>query len=120
MGPCVQFDANYWKSRLRDAFQVPLGDQAKSTVSIFGRQPREHRLLADHETSEYFLRVEARGRTVEQWQPRPGDPDNHWLDGSVGNFVAASLLGIRLPAAELPTRPAPPRRGKRKATAINL
>ena len=99
---------------------MPLGEQAKSTVSIFGRQPREHRLLADHETAEYFVRVEARGRAVQQWQPRPGDPDNHFLDCSVGSLVAASLLGIRLPAAELPARPAPPRRGKRKATAINL
>jgi hypothetical protein len=67
-----------------------------------GRKAADRRLYADHLCAEYFTRTEARGRTVDQWQPRPAKPDNHWLDCTVGTMVAASLCGVTLPAAETP------------------
>ena len=98
--PTVQIDTNYWKSRLRDRWRVPRGDKAKGSLELWGKKPAEHRLYADHLAAEYFTRTLARGRTVDEWKPRPGNPDNHWLDCTVGNLVAASLCGIRLASAE--------------------
>lgn len=110
--PTVQPDVNYWKSRVRDLCQASLAEK-RATLSLFGRDAKEHRLLADHLCAEYFARVEARGRVVEEWQHRPGSPDNHFLDCLVGNLVAASVLGIKLPAAELPALQ-PKRRAAKK------
>ena len=60
-------------------------------------RPANHRMFADHvAASEYWVRTEGRGRTVNEWQPRPSAPDNHWLDCLVGAAVAASTLGVSL------------------------
>jgi len=116
--PTVQIDTNYWKSRMRDRWRVPRGDRAKGSLELFGRKAADHRLYADHLCAEYFTRTEARGRTVDQWEPRPGNPDNHWLDCTVGNLVAASLCGITLPAAET-SRPRRSR-SRRRVSYFNL
>jgi len=73
---------------------VGLGD--KGCLSIYGRDPSKHRLLAEHLTSEYRIRTEGRGRVVDEWKLRPESPDNHWLDGLSGCAVAASILGCQL------------------------
>jgi len=54
--------------------------------------------------SEQWVDVQALGRTVREWSPKPADPDNHWLDYLVGRAVAASLAGIRTPGEGCPTR----------------
>jgi hypothetical protein len=117
--PTVQIDTNYWKSRLRDRWRVPRGDRSAGCLELFGKKPAEHRLFADHHTAEYFTRVQAYGRTVDEWQPRPAKPDNHHLDNTVGVMVAASLCGIQLAAAEAPRTGRPRGRAKR-ATYLNL
>jgi hypothetical protein len=53
-------------------------------------------MLSEHLTSEYFVKTEARGRTVDEWKQRPEQPDNHWFDCLVGSSVAASMMGARL------------------------
>lgn len=88
------FDANYWKSFIHARLAVPLGD--RSGLSLFGRDPHQHRLLAEHCTAEYRVKTEGRGRTVDEWKLRPEASDNHWWDGLVGCAVAASMLGINL------------------------
>ncbi|MFO0082396.1 MAG: hypothetical protein ACK55O_07235, partial [Phycisphaerales bacterium] len=55
-----------------------------------------HRLLSEHLTSEYRVRTEGRGRTVDEWKLRVEGLDNHWLDGWVGAAVAASMQGAVL------------------------
>jgi UDP-N-acetylmuramyl pentapeptide synthase len=65
-------------------------------LSIFGRNPKQHELLADHLTSEYKTKVMAKGHTVDEWKLRAGSPDNHWLDCLVGCAAAASILGATL------------------------
>jgi len=91
----VVFDTNYWKSFIQARLAVPMGDPG--CLSLFGRQPERHRLLADHLTSEYRVKTEGRGRTVDEWKLRVDGLDNHWLDCLVGCAVAASMGGAAPP-----------------------
>jgi len=91
----VIYDTNYWKSFVHARLAVPMGDPG--CLSLFGRKPAAHRLLADHLTAEYRVRTEGRGRVVDEWKPKPNQPDNHWFDALVGCAVAASILGAALP-----------------------
>jgi hypothetical protein len=59
-----------------------------------------HRLFAEHLTAEYRVKTEGRGRTVDEWKPRPERGDNHWLDCLVGCAVAASMQGVVLPGTD--------------------
>jgi hypothetical protein len=53
-------------------------------------------LLAEQLTSEYRVKTEGRGRTVDEWKLRPERGDNHWFDCLVGSAVAASMQGAAL------------------------
>lgn len=96
----VRIDTNYWKTLLRDRLALPVGDPAAAV--FFGQAGTEHRLLAEHLTAEYPTETEGRGRKVIEWRHGPDRRDNHWLDCSVGCFVAASMLGAGLPGAGIP------------------
>jgi hypothetical protein len=89
------FDSNWWKSFLFDRFATQPGDVGAFT--LYGSDPQHHYMLAEHLTAEYPDQQTSAesGRTVTVWALRPGR-DNHWLDGVVGNSVAASMLGICL------------------------
>jgi hypothetical protein len=89
------FDANYWKSFIHARLSVAMGD--RGCLSLYGRDPNLHTLLAEHLSSEYRVKTEGRGRKVDEWKLRPEASDNHWLDGIVGAAVAASILGASLP-----------------------
>jgi hypothetical protein len=94
----VVFDTNYWKSFVHARLAVPIGDPG--SMSVFGsgkKAPDLHRLLAEHLTSEYRVRTEGRGRTVDEWKLRAAGADNHWLDGLAGAAVAASMEGCAPP-----------------------
>ncbi|MBS0188554.1 MAG: phage terminase large subunit family protein [Planctomycetes bacterium] len=90
----VLFDTNFWKSFVHARLAVPMGDPGG--LSLFGHRPEHHRLLAEHLTSEYRVRTEGRGRTVDEWKLRVEGLDNHWLDCLVGTAVAASMEGAVL------------------------
>ncbi len=94
----VVFDSNYWKSFVHARLAVPMGD--KGCLSLFGRDPETHRLLADHLTAEYRVKTEGRGRVVDEWKMRPEAVENHWLDCLVGCAVAASVQGAVLPGTD--------------------
>ena len=90
----VLYDTNWWKSFVHQRLGTEMGDPG--CWSLFGRDPKAHRLLADHLTAEVPVRTEAKGRVVDQWElARPG-LDNHWLDCVVGAAVAASMAGASL------------------------
>jgi phage terminase large subunit GpA-like protein len=91
----VLFDANYWKTFVHARLAVAMGDPG--CLSLYGRNPEAHRLLAEHLTAEYRVRTEGRGRVVDEWKLRPEATENHWLDGIVGCAVSASILGASLP-----------------------
>ena len=88
-------DTNYWKTFVHARLAVAMGDPG--CLSLFGRDCKDHRLLADHLTAEYRVKTVARGRTVDEWKLRATRPDNHWLDCLVGCAVAASIQGASLP-----------------------
>jgi hypothetical protein len=90
----VVFDTNYWKSFTHARLGVPMGDPG--CLSLFGNKPAPHRLFAEHLTSEYRVKTEGRGRTVDEWKLRVEGMDNHWLDCLVGAAVAASMHGAVL------------------------
>jgi len=90
----VIFDTNYWKSFAHARLAVPMGDPG--CLSLFGSKPESHRLLSEHLTSEYRVKTEGRGRTVDEWKLRVEGLDNHWLDCLVGSAVAASMQGAIL------------------------
>ncbi len=96
----VVFDSNYWKSFVHARLAVPMGD--KGCMSLFGRDPEAHRLLAEHLTAEYRVKTEGRGRVVDEWKLRPEAVENHWLDCLVGAAVAASVQGAVLPGTDGP------------------
>jgi len=58
-------------------------------------------MLADHLTAEYRVKTEGRRRTVDEWKPRAGNPDNHWFDCLVGCAVAGSIQGTVLFGTEV-------------------
>jgi len=91
-------DTNYWKTFVHARLSVAMGDP--SCLSLFGRDDKAHRMLADHLTSEYRIKSMAQGRTVDEWKLRATRPDNHWLDCLVGCAVGASIQGVSLPGVE--------------------
>lgn len=102
----VVYDTNYWKSFIHTRLAVPVGE--KGCLSLFGDKSEAHRLFAEHLTSEYRVKTEGRGRTVDEWKPRPSGGENHWLDGLVGAAVAASMQGSSL--TEHAPKPKPARK----------
>jgi len=101
----VLIDTNYWKSFVHARLAVAMGDP--SCLSLFGRDEKAHRLLAEHLTAEFRVKTMARDRTVDEWKLRATRPDNHWFDCLVGSAVAASIQGATLSA--LPGQTAAPR-----------
>ena len=71
------------------------GDDGGS-LTLFGDNSNQHRMFADQLTAEYRVKIEGRGRSVDEWKEKPGHPDNHWLDCLVGCAVAASICGCKL------------------------
>jgi hypothetical protein len=101
----VLIDTNYWKSFVHARLAVAMGDPG--CLSLFGRDEKAHRLLAEHLTAEFRVKTMARDRTVDEWKLRATRPDNHWFDCLVGSAVAASIQGATLSA--LPGQTAAPR-----------
>jgi phage terminase large subunit GpA-like protein len=87
----LRFDSNLWKTRLADMLTRPMG--TKGGVSLWGRKPVDHELLAIHCSSENPVQTEAKGNAVNIWTRRP-DRENHLWDCLVGSCVAASLEGL--------------------------
>lgn len=93
----IRFDSNYWKSFVHARLATAIGDPG--SLSLHGRDPDEHRLLADHLTAESPIRTSGQGRTLDEWRSRPDRPDNHFFDCLAGSAVAASFSGAVLPGS---------------------
>jgi hypothetical protein len=91
----VTFNSNFWKSFVFSRLRVGMG--GRGCLSLFGKEPEDHRLLADHIVSERGIPVTASDRTVTEWELRVKGSDNHWLDCLVGCHVAASVRGVKIP-----------------------
>jgi hypothetical protein len=95
-------DTNFWKSFVHGRLATAIGD--RSCLSLFGSDPEQHRLLAEHLTAEYRVPTTAQGRTVDEWKQRPHQPENHWLDCLVGSAAAASMVGVKATGEAAPSR----------------
>ncbi len=91
----VIYDTNYWKSFIHARLAVSVGDNG--SLTLYGRLPGIHQLLAEHLTAEYRVKTQGRGRTVDEWKLKPSASDNHWLDCIAGCAVCASMLGCSMP-----------------------
>lgn len=107
----VTFDPNPWKSFTHKRLSAADGDPA--ALTLFGDEPKRHELIADHLTAEFREQKEGRGRKVDEWNPRPGKPDNHHFDNVVGGMVGLSVLGCKL-ADIRPNRPNGPTKPKKR------
>lgn len=90
----VIFDTNFWKSFVHSRLSVAMGD--KGCLSLYGKNPLYHLMLAEHLTAEYRVKTEGLGRTVDEWKLRPEHGDNHLLDCLAGCAVCASIQGSAL------------------------
>lgn len=100
----VAFDSNYWKSFVHARYATAIGDPG--ALTLYGKDPRVHQVFADHQVAEVATRITANGRTVDEWQVRPG-AENHWFDCIIGCAVGASMAGAALAAATIPRKPRP-------------
>jgi hypothetical protein len=89
----VLYDTNFWKTFVTARMRLALGDPEAISIN-----QGSHDLLIEHFTAEYPVRVEARGRVVDEWKLQ--GRDNHWFDCMVGAAVAASIAGVRPQATE--------------------
>ena len=86
-------DTNYWKSQAYEGLKV--AKEHHSAITFYKTQNfSHHQAAADHLCSEVAVRVEAKGKIVDEWQLPSHAPDNHLFDCLVGNLAAASTLGI--------------------------
>ncbi len=111
----VLIDTNYWKSFVHSRLAVAMGDPG--CLSLYGRDDKAHRLLADHLTAEYRVKTLAQGRIVDEWKLRATRPDNHWLDCLVGCAVGGSLQGASLRPLEVAAAGLRPRLSLRRIQA---
>jgi len=87
----LSFDTDVYKSRTRDLLHATHGDSG--SLSLFGKKGHDHQMLSDHLASEN-PKSEDGGK--EYWKDKPGKPDNHLLDTTVGAVMLASTLGCAL------------------------
>jgi len=114
----VFYDTNFWKSFLHQALSVPVGHQ--HAIAYYKESQSHHQLLADHLVSEKAVRVEARGRIVDEWESNSFAPDNHYLDCLVGCCVSASLLGIKRTTDEPAKRTEQPAKPQRRISSLRI
>lgn len=85
-------DTNFWKSFAHDG--LALAFEERHSISLYSAKPHEHRLLAQHCSSEVRKTVEGKGGSVDLWTLPDSSPDNHYWDTLVGNCVIASEIGV--------------------------
>lgn len=112
----VLYDTNYWKTFVHSRFGTTPGD--KGSMTLWGKDPREHRMFADHVSdSEYAVVTEGHGRVVKEWTLKPSRPDNHLFDCVVGCAVAASMIGMRYGESAIPK---PVQRTRKKVQKLQM
>lgn len=87
------YDTNFWKTFVSARLRLGLGDP-EAIMFHAG----SHEMLIEHLISEFPVRVEARGRSVDEWKSVARE--NHFWDCLVGSAVAASITGLEPAASE--------------------
>jgi len=87
------YDTNFWKTFVSGRLRLGLGDPEAIMLHA-----GNHEMLIEHLVAEFPVRVEARGRSVDEWKSVARE--NHWWDCLVGCAVAASIIGLEPAASE--------------------
>jgi hypothetical protein len=87
------YDTNFWKTFVSGRLRLGLGDPEAIMLHA-----GNHEMLIEHLVAEFPVRVEARGRIVDEWKSVARE--NHWWDCLVGCAVAASITGLEPAASE--------------------
>jgi len=87
------YDTNFWKTFTSGRLRLGLGDPEAIMLHA-----GNHEMLIEHLVAEFPVRVEARGRSVDEWKSVARE--NHWWDCLVGCAVAASITGLEPAASE--------------------
>lgn len=90
----ILVDSNFWKTFLQYRLAAAMGGDG--CLVLWGTKALEHRLLAQHLTSETATRTEGWGRTLLEWELKPHRPDNEFLDCFYYCCAAASEQGLTL------------------------
>lgn len=103
-------DTNAVKTFIFERFATEIGDAG--SIQLYAGHPTNHRLYCEHLLGEYRKRVTYEDRTVEEFDAKPGKPDNHWLD-TLGIFYAlANAAGCKI---DIPgSRPVVPKKKPRR------
>jgi len=112
-------DTYAWKDFAARRLLTAIGDPG--CVSLVGSKAHRglnHEFLARQLAAEQARQLEGDTK-VNAWDKRPGETENHWWDGFVGNCVAASMLGARIGGKDaVPTPVAPRARARVRATPL--
>jgi len=87
------YDTNFWKTFTSGRLRLGLGDPEAIMLHA-----GNHEMLIEHLVAEFPVRVEARGRSVDEWKSVARE--NHWWDCLVGCAVAASITGLEPASSE--------------------
>ena len=109
----VLIDTNFIKSFIHRRLDAPAG--SPGALTLFKGEPADHEMIASHLTAEFPVRVRSAKQECDEWQERPGRPDNHWLDCLGMAIVGALTQGIVPPELLNPTLPRRSRRRGRRA-----
>lgn len=85
------YDTNHWKTECHQSLLMPAAHS--QSITFYAESKSHHQMLADHLCSERAVRVEAKGRIVDEWELPTNRPDNHYWDNLVACAVAASMCG---------------------------
>lgn len=113
----VQFDTNRWKAFTAQRLKTTVG--APTSLLLPGSDDRVLTLLAEHLTSELAKPFVWDGTPGTVYEKLPGR-DNDWLDCLVGNAVAASMLGCKLPGEATSAKPIQPNQRGREPRCATI
>ena len=88
-----EIDTNWWKSFVRQRLFAQKGEGG--TLTLWGKDAEEHRMYAEHLSSERSAATSSEWRVVDVWRMIPGR-ENHLLDCTVGAMALANYLGASL------------------------
>lgn len=113
-------DVNFWKSFVVERLAASPGDPG--ALTLFGAKGQSHQMLPAHCQSEFRQRIthEQSGRSVDEWQLKPGRPDNHLWDCLVGATAAAGIGGCQLAGSTIPRNQKKTKSPRKRVSPLNL
>lgn len=95
----VMIDSNFWKAEVHT--RLALNPDEDGSISLYGNEAETHRMLAEHLNAESTSLVSSGENEVQEFQTKPGKPDNHLFDClSYALCCASTLSGVAIDGIE--------------------